>query len=206
MACTGCGSSNCRGCKDITIELPQGVGIDSITDNGDGTWTITYTDNSTQIIDTPGSVPNDSWVTLNETNMTAINFTGTATYTLGVHADPQIDLKYKIIAEDTVIVKGTTVWEITVTGASNSVNHNFRFAPFGSSNWFTGTKIFVPYTQRVPLTLYTMTASDLPNQIGSVVISTSSSQNLISIAGTNLQLPNGNYTITTHFEVICELV
>lgn len=206
MACTGCGASSCRGCKDIRVILPAGVGISSITDNGDGTWTITYTDASTQIIDTPGSVPNDAWVSLAYTDMTAVNFTGSATYSAPTHGAPTIDLEYKIIAEDTVIVKGQVVRTVDVTGLSNSINQNFRFAPFGTSNWFVGTKIFVPTTQRVPITIYTSTSTDLPNQKGCAVISTASSENLISIGETNLQLPNGRYTITIHFEVVCEIV
>ncbi len=206
MACTGCGSSSCRGCKDIKVILPAGVGISSIIDNNDGTWTITYTDASTQIIDTPGSVPNDAWVTLDYSDMTAVAFTGSATYSAPTHGIPTIDLEYKIIAEDTVIVKGQIVRQVDITGLSNSVNQNFRFAPFGTSNWFAGTKIFVPTTQRVPITIYTSTSTDLPNQKGCAIISTASSENLISIGETNLQLPNGRYTITIHFEVTCEIV
>lgn len=206
MSCTGCGASSCRGCKDITVTLPTGVGIESITDNGDGTWTITYTDSSTEIIDTPGTVPNDAWVTLDYSDMTSVAFTGTATYDQPTHGLPTIDLEYKIIAEDTVIVKGQVVRTVDITGLTNSVNQNFRFAAFGSSNWFAGTKIFVPTTQRVPISIYTGTTTDNVMQKGNVIISTSASQNLISIGETNLQLPNGTYTITIHFEVTCEIV
>jgi len=206
MACSGCGASSCRGCKDIRVTLPAGVGVDSITDNGDGTWTITYTDNSTQIIDTPGSVPNDAWVSLAYADMTAVNFTGSATYSLPSHGLPTINLEYKIIAPDTVIVKGVIVRAVDITGLTNSINQNFRFAAFSGSNWFAGTKLFVPTTQRVPISIYSNTTTDNVMQKGNVIISTASSENLISIGETNLQLPNGTYTFNIHFEVTCEIV
>jgi hypothetical protein len=206
MSCTGCGSSSCRGCKDITVELPEGRGIDTIADNGDGTWTITYSDSTTQIINTPGTVPNDPWVSLAYADMTAVNFTGTATYSAPSHGLPTINLEYKIIAEDTVIVKGVIVRAVDITGLTNSINQNFRFPAFSGSNWFAGTKLFVPTTQRVPISIYSNTTTDNIMQKGNAIISTASSQNLISIGETNLQLPNGTYTFNIHFEVTCEIV
>jgi len=207
MACNGCGASSCRGCKDIKVTLPAGRGISTVTDNGDGNWLITYTDATTELVAAPAVVvPNDLWVSLDETNMSAIAFTGTATYDLPSHGAPTIDLEYKIISEDTVIVKGQVVRSVDITGLTNSINQNFRFPPFGSSNWFSGTKIFVPTIQRVPIAIYTSTITDNVMQKGCVIIATSASENLISIGETNLQLPNGTYTITIHFEVTCEIV
>ncbi len=207
MSCTGCGGSSCRGCNDIKIVLPEGVGVESITDNGDGTWTITYTDNSTQVINTPGSVPNDAWVSLDETDMITINYTGTATYSLPSHGIAEIDIEYKILNEDTIVVKGQLKRTVDVTALDNSINCNFSFAPFGSSNWFAGTKKFVPTIQRVPIAIYTTTPVASPiNPTGCIIASTSGANNLISLGETNLQLPNGTYVFYVHFEFTCELV
>lgn len=205
MACTGCGASSCRGCKDIKVVLPSGVGISSITDNGDGTWTITYTDATTQVIDTPGSVPNDVWVTLDETDMIAINYTGTATYDQPTHGSPEIDLEYKILNEDTIVIKGQLKRTVDITALDNSINCNFSFAPF-SSNWYVGTKKLVPTIQRTPVSIITTTpTSTPPNQIGNMVASTTGANNLISVGYTNLQMPNGTYVFYIHFEFTCEL-
>lgn len=204
MACTGCGGSSCRGCKDITVTLVDNTVVESISVEGD-TLTTTYTDGTTQADVIAADVPNDAWVSLAYADMTAVNFTGTATYSQAAHGLPTINLEYKIIAEDTVIVKGQVVRQVDITGLTNSVNQNFRFAAFGSSNWFAGTKIFVPTTQRVPISIYTGTITDNVMQKGNAIASTSASQNLISIAETNLQLPNGTYTITIHFEFTCEI-
>lgn len=205
MACTGCGGSSCRGCKDITVTLVDNTVVESISVEGD-TFTVTYTDGTTDALVTTSDVPNDAWVSLAYADMTAVNFTGTATYSQAAHGLPTIDLEYKIIAEDTVIVKGQVVRQVDITGLTNSVNQNFRFAAFSGSNWFAGTKIFVPTVQRVPIAIYTSTTTDNVMQKGTIIISTSASQNLISIGETNLQLPNGTYTITIHFEVTCEIV
>lgn len=205
MACTSCGGSSCRGCKDITVTLIDNTVVESISVEGD-TFTVTYTDGTTDALVTTSDVPNDAWVSLAYADMTAVNFTGTATYNQAAHGLPTIDLEYKIIAEDTVIVKGQVVRQVDITGLTNSVNQNFRFAAFSGSNWFAGTKIFVPTVQRVPIAIYTSTTTDNVMQKGTIIISTSASQNLISIGETNLQLPNGTYTITIHFEVTCEIV
>ena len=199
MSCGGCGKSSCRGCKDIKVILPAGVGISSITDNEDGTWTITYTDNSTEIINTPASPPSDAWVDLDETDMTSIIFAGTATHNTTV-----IDLTYKIIAADTVIIKAFVRINATVTALGNTLQNSFRFAPFGSSTWFTGTKLIDPMIQRVPISIYSTTST--LNPTGTVSFSTLSSENLISIGETNLQMPNGTYTFDIHFEATCKIV
>lgn len=207
MACTGCGSSNCRGCKDITVELPEGIGIESITDNGDGTWTITYTDNSTQIIDTPGTVPNDDWVDLDETDMLAINYTGTADYDVPTHGVFEIDLRYKILNEDTVVVHGRTKRTVDITSLTDTVGCNFRFAAFGSSDWFTGTKVFktLPIDYRFTATLYSISGSTLLNYIENVVPQVVAATNMISVGESILGLPNGRYTFYTHFEFTFEI-
>jgi hypothetical protein len=208
MACSGCGASSCRGCKDITIELPEGRGIDgNITDNGDGTWTITYTDGTTQIINTPGTVPNDSWVELDETDMLVINYTGTATYDLPTHGTFEIDLRYKILNEDTVVIHGRTKRIVDITGLTNTVGCNFRFAPFGSSNWFAGTKVFKTTVLdfRFPATVFSISGSTLLNNVECAIPSVVSGNNMISINDSVLNLPNGRYTFYTHFEFTFEI-
>ena len=59
MACTGCGSTACRGCKDMKIILPTSVGVSTVVDNGDGTFTITLTNGTATIINT-ATPPNDA--------------------------------------------------------------------------------------------------------------------------------------------------
>lgn len=199
MSCGGCGKSSCRGCKDIKVLLPAGRGISTVTDNGDGNWLITYTDATTELVAAPAVVvPNDSWIDLDETDMSSITFSGTAT-----HTSTAIDLTYKIIAEDAVIIKCFMRIEATITGLTNTLQNSFRFPALGSSNFFVGTKLLTGMTQRVPISLYS--SGNVLNPTGCVTFSNIAGVNLISIGETNLQIPNGDYTFDIHFESICKI-
>jgi len=210
MACNGCGSSSCRGCKDIKVVLPAGVGIDTITDNGDGTWTILYTDSTTQIINTPGSIPNDVWVELDETDMIAINYTGTANYSPASHGVFEIDLRYKILNEDSICVQGRLKRTVDILSSIDTFGCNFSFAPFGSSSWFAGTKILAtPVSNldfRVPVTIYVISGSNQYNYCGNLIYQQNlAGNNLISMGNSITGIHNGTHTFYSQFEFIAEI-
>lgn len=147
----------------------------------------------------PEDIPNDPWVSLDESDMTLITFASAS-----INSLTSLDLAYKIISTDTVILKGYLRLEITVSALTDSINLNFRWAPFTSSNWFVGGKTLQGVIQRVPISIINATGGlgvDSPSQQGNAIGSTLGGPlNLVSIGQTNLQLPNGDYTIDVYFE------
>jgi hypothetical protein len=91
MSCTGCGSSSCRGCKDITVVLPETNGIESMEVTEGGDILVTYTDGSTDTLAIGLAIPEDDWVELDETIVSVFNFTGSATLN-----SSSLDLAYKV--------------------------------------------------------------------------------------------------------------
>lgn len=151
----------------------------------------------------PTDIPNDPWVSLTEADMTLITPASAA-----INSVTSLDLAYKIISTDTVILKGYLRVEITVTALTDSVNLNFRWPAFSGSNWFVGTKTLQGILERVPISIVNVTGGlgvDAPNQQGNAIGSTLAGLNLVAIGQTNLQLPNGNYTIDIYFELTSPL-
>jgi hypothetical protein len=145
-----------------------------------------------------GEVPNDAWVNLTETDMTLVTFASA-----NINSLTSLDLAYKILSSDTVVIKGYLRLEITVTALTDTINLNFRWPAFTGSNWFTGSKTLQGILERVPISIINATGGlgvNSPSQQGNAIGSTLSSINLISIGQTNLQLPNGDYTIDVYFE------
>jgi hypothetical protein len=99
-----------------------------------------------------GEVPNDAWIPLDNEGMTLI--TPAATATLNAIT---VNLLYKIIAEDTVIIKGYVRLDVTTTALDNTINLNMRWPAFSGSNWFTGSKIMTGALQRNPITIVNIT-------------------------------------------------
>jgi hypothetical protein len=179
-----------------------GVTIQSVTTVGND-LVITMTDGT--IFTTPlptTAVPNDPWVNLTAADMTLITPIGAA-----INSVTSLDLAYKILNVDTIVIKGYVRLDVTVTAINNDVNLNFRWAPFSGSNWFMGTKTLQGTVERVPIAVINPTGGGLtPGQEGVAFGSTLGGPlNFISIGETDLQLPNGNYTIDLHFEFTSQL-
>jgi len=208
MACTGCGASSCRGCKDMKVILPEGRGISTITDNGNGTWTITYNDATTQIINAAGAVtvPTDNWVQMDETTVASFTWAGTATLNTS-----SLDIAYKITDAQTVVMIGVMSCNVTVTGLSDSINFNYQMIPI-SSNWYAGTKKLSTVIgagviqNHAKVSIITVAAAgSVPNQIGRIYTGTVGANTLVALASTNLQLPNGTYNIIVDFQITSKL-
>lgn len=207
MSCTGCGSSSCRGCKDITVLLPEGNGIESIEVTEGGDLLITYTDGSTATIEVPTGIPEDDWAELDESTVASFSYTGSATLN-----SSSLDLAYKVNDAQTATILGVFTSNVTITGLSNSINFNCQIAPI-SSNWFAGTKKFstligagvVQNHAKVSIVTTTATSS-IPNQVGRIYAGTVGSNTIIALANTNLQLPNGTYNMIVDFQIDCKLI
>lgn len=206
MACSGCNSTNCRGCKDIKINLPAANGIDSVTDNGDGTFTITTTDGTATVITM--TVPNDNWVEFDEaTNIaTAPVFTGTAT----LNGSIALDGVYKVINSDTIYIRCEARMNCDITALDNSINFNFDLGNIVST-WYTGSKL--PTTALaasqtwVPISIISTTTGTVPNTIGrAYAAQTPAPDGLIAVGNTNLQLKNGTYDFVINFQMTCKLI
>lgn len=207
MACGSCGSTSCRGCKDIKIVLPSAKGIQSAVDNT-GSVTITYTDGSTFTFNT-GTPTNDSWVEFDETTVAAVpNWTGTAT----LNGSVLLDGAYKVLNEDTIFIRTQARINATITAIDNSINFNFRLGTI-SSNWYAGTKLPSMVINSstiqgwVPISIVSTTSGARPNTIGrAYAAETPAPDGLIAIGNTNLQLANGTYNFIIDWEMTCKLV
>ena len=206
MACTGCGSTACRGCKDMKIILPTSVGVSTVVDNGDGTFTITLTNGTATIINT-ATPPNDAWVEKEETNVAqAPANTGTST-----NNSITMDLAYKVLNIDTVLVRCQILINADITALNNSINCNFKLGTI-TSNWFTGTKLatgtYTSFQSWSPISIITTTGTTaIPNQVGRAYASQSpATDGLFTIGNTNVQMPDGTYDFVIDFEITCKLV
>ena len=206
MACTGCGGSSCRGCKDIRVILPTGNGISSIVVNEGGDLLITYTNGTTAVIDVPTGIPSDNWIELDESTVASYSYTGSATLN-----SSSLDLAYKVTDAQTAVINGVFTSNITVTTLTNSLNFNCQIAPI-TSNWFTGTKRFTTVIgaglvqNHAKVSIITTTAvSSIPNQIGKIYAGFTGLNTLVALGNTNLQLPNGTYNMVVDFQLICKL-
>jgi len=205
MSCSGgCSSSSCRSCGDITVELPEGNGIESMTVVEGGSILVTYTDGTTDTLAIGLAVPEDNWVALTEATVTIFNWTGSAT-----RNSSNMDVDYKIIDAQTALLRCTMSANITVAALSNSINFNFQFPAF-SSNWFAGTKKFTSVVggsfSYVPACIITTTAtSSIPNQISRAYASYTGAANIVSLGNTNIQMPNGTYDIEVQFQIIAKI-
>lgn len=205
MACSGCNSTNCRGCKDIKINLPAANGIDSVTDNGDGTFTITTTDGTATVITM--TVPNDNWVELEIGDLPSAPLWNSSKSTLNDFTS--LDVKYKIINVDTVVISVKARVDITTNVIDAEVNFNFRLDPF-TSNWFTGTKLgnMATATSQLyaPVSVVIITAVAAPRYtVGRAYCTPFGGQTLVSVGNTDLQLPNGNYIAEVNFQLTAKL-
>ncbi len=208
MACTGCGTSTCRGCKDMKIILPEANGISSVTDNGDGTFTIVET-NGTSTIITTATPPNDAWVEFDETTVTTSpTYTGSAAITGSV----LLDGAYKVLNIDTVFIRCQARITATVAALTDSINFNFDLGTI-TSNWYASTKLATMVTNSgtvqgwVPISIISTTSGAKPNNIGrAYAVQTPAPDGLIAVGNTNLQMPNGAYDFIIDFEMTAKLV
>ena len=200
MSCSSCNSVSCSGCADITVELPNN-NIQGIVDNGDGTFTITLDSGATTTI-TPTATPNDTWVTKDETTIsTALVYTGdiTANTTL-------FDLQYKVLNIDTVIVMFHGDFNVTTVEAGTSINFTFGIGNI-TSNWYAGNKktstMISAVQTHTPVIITRPGQEVIPNYTARAYSSTT---NLIGIADSYVDLPNGTHDIDIDFQIICKLV
>lgn len=121
----------------------DGVTIESVTVEGND-LIITMTDGTIFTTPLPATtVPNDDWVIIqnNGEGISAVTWQGSATNNAG----PIINVAYKILSEDTVLVKVLAFLDINITAPDNSLNFRFTLdnIAIGASNWFPGvTKYF----------------------------------------------------------------
>jgi len=183
------------------VDLPAGADLNDVIEAFGGKFCDLIDLINAAATPAPVTIPNDPWVDVDETGMTLVTWAGTA-----VNNSTTIDMTYKIISEDAVVIKAQIVSNVTIDALTDSVNLNFRFPAFGGSSWFAGTKLIDPMIQRVPIAIFTSTATtEIPNGVGCAVFSTTAGLNLISIGETNLQMKNGSYIINVHFECVCKL-
>lgn len=180
----------------LAISVAGGPTIESVTTVGND-LVITMTDGTIFTTPLPATVPNDPWVDLDATDMTAITPASSA-----INSVVSLQLAYKILSSDTIVIKGYLRVDVTITALTDSVDLNFRWPPFSGSNWFVGTKTLQGTFQRVPVAVVMVTGGGpTPGQEAVAVGTTIGGPlNLVSIGETNLQLPNGNYLIDLHFE------
>ena len=207
MSCSGgCGSSSCRSCGDITVELPEGNGIESMEVTEGGDILVIYTDGTTDTLTIGLAIPEDNWVELDESTVASFSYTGSATLN-----SSSLDLAYKVTDAQTAIIQGVFTSNVTVTALANSLNFNCQIAPI-TSNWFAGTKRFTSVLgaglvqNHVPVSIVTTTAtSSIPNQIGKVYTGYVGLNTILALGSTNLQLPNGTYNMIVDFQITCKL-
>lgn len=210
MACTGCGSSACRGCKDMKIILPTANGLASVTDNLDGTVTILET-NGTSTTFSTGTPTVDPWVEL-EVGDLAVGPTWAGSATLNAFTD--LSLLYKVIDQYTAVMKVKASVNIDVNALANSVNFNFQLSPITSANTvFAGTKTFstLHVTDSAliysPVSIVINTAVASPRfTVGNAYAGITGSNTLVAVGNTNLQLPEGTYDAVIEFEQTCKLI
>ena len=183
------------------VDLPAGADLNDVIEAFGEKFCDLITLINAAATPAPAVIPNDPWVDMDETEMTLVTWIGSA-----VNNSTTIDMTYKIIAEDAVVIKAQIISNVTVDALIDSVNLNFRFPAFGSSNWFIGTKLISPMVQRVPVAIFATTPTgEIPNQVGTAIFSTAGGLNLISIGETNLQMASDDYIIHIHFECVCKL-
>ncbi len=87
------------------------------------------------------TAPNDPWVSImnNGTGISGIVGSGAVT----VFNDITVNVAYKVISEDAVIVKCKTLLDVTLDGdTTRELDYRFTLSNLTTSNWFTGTKMF----------------------------------------------------------------
>lgn len=184
------------------VDLPAGADLNDVIEAFGEKFCDLITLINAAATPAPAVIPNDPWVDMDETQMNLVVWNGTATQN-----STTIDMTYKVIAEDAVIIKAHIISNVTVDALSDSVNLNFRFPSFSGSSWFTGSKLIDPMIQRVPIAISCTTGgAEIPNGVGSAIFQTVSGLNFISIGDTNLQMKNGSYLIHIHFEGISKIV
>jgi hypothetical protein len=194
----------------MKIILPTSNGIASVTDNEDGTVTILET-NGTSTTFSTGTPTVDTWVEM-EIGDLAVGPTWTGSATLNAFTD--LSLLYKTIDKYTAVMKVKATVSIDVTALANSVNFNFQLSPITSANTvFTGTKTFstLHTTDSAliysPVSVVVTTAVASPRfTVGNVYAGITGSNTLVAVGNTNLQLPNGTYTVLIEFEQTCKLI
>ena len=198
--CNCSGNVSCSSCCDVTVTLPNN-NIQGIVDNGNGTFTITLDSGATTTI-TPTATPNDAWVARDESNIsTALVYSGTLTANTAL-----FDLQYKVLNVDTVIVMFHGDFNVTTVEAGTSINFTFGIGNI-TSNWYAGNKktsTIAGAVQTYTPVIITRSGGELiPNYTARAY---SSASNLIGIADSYVDLPNGTHDIDIDFQIICKLV
>lgn len=199
MACSSCSSVTCAGCCDITVDIDSN-GIQSVVDNGDGTFTITLEDGSATTI-TTNAVPADNWVELDEGTVgTALSWSGTAT--LNAHT---FDLTYKVQDAQTVVILFHGDFNITTTRADDTVNFTFGIGNI-TSNWYVGNKKTTTYFNSIQSGDTAIISKPGGNPYTPTVgVVYSDNNNLIGLKEAFFTMGAGTWDIDIDFQITCKL-
>lgn len=159
------------------------------------------------------TVPNDDWVELTNSDMTVINYTGTAGGT-PEDRDMDISFMYKVISEDAALVKCNVRLSSPITALTDFVQFNFRFPAISGSNWFVGTKQMtttnVANTKQHQAPVSIVAIDGLGGTYSSKgrveAFSGGGITNLFSVGYCQPNISSNDYIFEISFDLICKLI